>query len=432
LSKSVSRYSLSNLISGFKTGELSVESLINDICDKLEEKDTEIAAFLPELNRRTRLLHELKELQIRFPDPSARPVLFGIPIGVKDLFHIDGFPTRAGSRLPSYLLQGKEADCVTQLKEAGALILGKTVTTEFAYFEPGATRNPLNLLHTPGGSSSGSAAAVAAGFCPLALGTQTIGSIIRPAAYCGVMGFKPSHGRISTEGIVPFSPSIDQVGFFVNDVGSMNTAASIMIDNWNETEIDDPSELIMGIPEGVYLEQADSEVINAFNRDLALLQKKGFRVKRVNLLNNITEINRLHNKLIAHEFAQVHQKWFEEYSSLYSDKSAELIKTGEHVSKQVVRQALELKIKTREIVQELMQSAEIDIIVSPSTSSFAPRDLDSTGSPIMNLPWTFCGMPAASIPASRHSSGLISGLQIISPFNKDEELLNSLKILTKL
>src|SRR5690606_13419755 len=144
----------------------------------------------------------------RVPARKRYPPLYGALVGVKDVFHVDGFVTRAGSKLPPELFAGPEAVCVKRLREAGALIAGKTVTTEFAFFEPGPTRNPHNVAHTPGGSSSGSAAAVAAGMCNLALGTQTIGSVIRPAAYCGIIGFKPSLNRIPTEGLVYFSRTI--------------------------------------------------------------------------------------------------------------------------------------------------------------------------------------------------------------------------------
>ena len=139
------------------------------------------------MGRFARLQNDADALVLRYPDLIKRPLLFGAVAGVKDIFHVEGFTTQAGSRLPSEVLQGKEAESVSRLKDAGALIFGKTVTTEFAYFSPGPTRNPHNPEHTPGGSSSGSAAAVAAEFCHLALGTQTIGSIIRPASFCGVV-----------------------------------------------------------------------------------------------------------------------------------------------------------------------------------------------------------------------------------------------------
>ncbi|MEA1972808.1 MAG: amidase, partial [Candidatus Cloacimonadota bacterium] len=216
--KYISECSLSKIIDEIKSGEITPEELIDDICNKLDKWDDKINAFLPELERRKRLHRDLKDLYLRFPNPKERPILFGIPIGVKDIFRVDGFDTKAGSTLPPETFEGKEAEVVSILKKNGCLILGKTVTTEFAYFHPGATCNPHNFEHTPGGSSSGSAAAVSAGFSPLTLGTQTIGSISRPASFCGNIGFKPSFGRISVKGVIPFSESADHIGFFTQDL----------------------------------------------------------------------------------------------------------------------------------------------------------------------------------------------------------------------
>src|SRR5436305_13057726 len=196
------------------------------------EREPEVRAFLPEEGRFGRLRREARELHERWPDPEKRPPLFGMLVGVKDIIHVDGFETRAGSRLPPKVLRGREAPCVTALKKAGALILGKTVTTEFAYFAPGPTRNPRNLEHTPGGSSSGSAAAVAAGLCAVALGTQTIGSILRPAAFCGVVGFKPSRTQVARSGMIALAPSLDEVGFFTRRVEPARLVASALCERW--------------------------------------------------------------------------------------------------------------------------------------------------------------------------------------------------------
>ncbi len=166
---------------------------------RLEEADAQIRSLMPERGRAERLERELSAT----PDGPLR----GLVVGVKDIFHVDGLPTTAGSTLPVEELAGPEAAAVSLLRNAGAVVLGKTVTTEFAFAEPGPTRNPRNPEHTPGGSSSGSAAAVAAGHCPLALGSQTVGSVIRPAAFCGVVGYKPSYGRISTAGVIPLAES---------------------------------------------------------------------------------------------------------------------------------------------------------------------------------------------------------------------------------
>ena len=190
---------LTQLITGLRAGELSISDYVDHLEARFQEVEPLIEAFVPEPDRFARLRRDAATLLERYPAPESRPPLFGIAVGVKDIFHVKGFTTRAGSQVSPELLQGPEAAVVTALRNAGALILGKTVTTEFAYFAPGPTRNPHNPAHTPGGSSSGSAAAVAAGLCPLALGTQTIGSIIRPASFCGVVGYKPSYDRVSRE-----------------------------------------------------------------------------------------------------------------------------------------------------------------------------------------------------------------------------------------
>src|SRR3972149_2199567 len=188
---------------------------VQERIDQFEElykiKEPRIHAFLPEAGRSARLQREAGALDRKLGKQAKHSPLFGLLLGVKDIFHADGFPTQAGSRLPTRALRGPKAASVTLLHKAGMLIAGKTVTTEFAYFSPGPTRNPHNTAYTPGGSSSGSAAAVAAGLVGLALGTQTIGSTTRPASYCGVVGFKPSLGRISTAGVIPLAKSLDHV-----------------------------------------------------------------------------------------------------------------------------------------------------------------------------------------------------------------------------
>src|SRR5258706_543342 len=201
-----------------RSGQLDLLAYIDDICNRIDAAEPHIHALLAEPERRSRLIADAVALEARFPDPASRPPLYGIPLGIKDMFHVDGFLTRAGSRFLFELFSGSEAECVRTLRSAGTLILGKTVSTEFAYFEPGPTRNPHNLEHTPGGSSSGFAVVVVVGFCSLVLGTQTIGSTIRPAAFCGIAGFKPTYRRISTEGLIKCAESMDTMGFFMQDV----------------------------------------------------------------------------------------------------------------------------------------------------------------------------------------------------------------------
>ena len=209
----VEKLYLSEILDKLQSETLSYEQFLKEVCARFKEKDDIIKSFLPEKNRCERVLGELQKLKRKFPDKKQRPPLFGIPVGIKDIFHVQGFKTQAGSTLPWEHITGKEGSLIKKLKDYGAIIFGKTVTTEFAYFKPGPTKNPHNILYTPGGSSSGSAAAVSAGIVPLAFGTQTIGSISRPASYCGVVGYKPSFNRISMDGVLPFSPSVDHIGF---------------------------------------------------------------------------------------------------------------------------------------------------------------------------------------------------------------------------
>src|SRR5947199_5066693 len=262
-----------------RSNQLDLLAFIEDTCKRIDTLEPHIHALLPEAGRRARLISEAKALQERFPDPSTRPTLYGIPFGVKDLFNVDGFPTHAGSQLPAHLFAGPEAASVSALLTAGAIILGKTVSTEFAWFEPGPTRNPCNLAHTPGGSSSGSAAAVAAGFCPLALGTQTVGSVIRPAAFCGVVGFKPSYGRIPTDGLIICAASLDTVGFFTQDVAGIGLVASLLCNDWQP--VTPHSKPVLGVPDGPYLAQASSEGRAAFEKHVTLLEKAGYQVQYV-------------------------------------------------------------------------------------------------------------------------------------------------------
>jgi Asp-tRNA(Asn)/Glu-tRNA(Gln) amidotransferase A subunit family amidase len=232
------------------------------------------------------------------------------------------------------VLEGPEARVVTDLKTAGALILGKTVSAEFAYFAPGPTRNPHNSDHTPGGSSSGSAAAVAAGLCPLALGTQTGGSLIRPAAFCGIVGFKPTYERISRKGLIPLAPSLDHVGFYTADVEGAIMVASILCKGWRPAIKGTRS--LFGVPEGPYLEKTSKEGLNHFRRICDQLSDSGCEILSIEMFKNFDEIVEGHFKLVAGEAALVHRRWFRDYSEIYHETTAEMIKEGQGIGSDVL------------------------------------------------------------------------------------------------
>lgn len=405
-----------------RSGELDLLPYLSALCDQIEAVEPHLQALLPEPKRRVRLLAEAAALQARFPAPASRPPLYGVPVGVKDIFRVDGFPTGAGSQLPPELFAGTEAACVTRLRAAGALIVGKTVSTEFAAAEPGPTRNPHNLAHTPGGSSSGSAAAVVAGYCPLAFGSQTIGSVIRPAAYCGAIGFKPTYGRIATEGVLHYSPAVDHVGLFTQDVAGLALAASLLCQDW-QREAGSADLPVLGVPVGAYLAQTSTEGLALFEDRLGWLAAAGYTVRRVPALDDIAAINTRHEQLTTAEMAQIHVEWFPRYTDRYRPRTAALIRQGQAVDAATLAAARAGRAALRERLEATMVGAGIDLWVCPPAPGPAPSGLASTGSPVLNLPWSHAGVPAITLPAGLSDARLPVGMQFVARSGDDERLL---------
>jgi len=412
---------LAELSRMLRSGELELAGFVERLCDRIAAVDAQLEALLPEPGRRERLLREAERLQQAFPDPAARPPLWGVPVGVKDIFHVAGFATRAGSALPPAVLAGPQSSAVTELQAAGAMVVGKTVTTEFAFFEPGPTRNPHNLSHTPGGSSSGSAAAVAAGLCALALGTQTIGSTIRPAAYCGIVGYKPSYGRIAADGLIPFSPSVDTVGLFSQDVAGMAQAAALLCADWQPAAGD--ALPVLGVPEGPYLEQLTPASRAVFDTHCALLAAAGYTLRSVRLLPDLERIAERHRRLIAAELAAVHAQWYARYGALYRPRTSALILEGRTVTAADAQAARNGRAELRAELEQAMRVNHVDLWIAPAAPGPAPLGLHATGDPALNLPWTHAGMPALTVPAVAEQQRLPLGLQLVAAFGADEQLL---------
>ena len=406
-----------------RNGDLDLLAYVNDVCNRIEAEEPQIQALLPETGLRERLLVDARALQARYPDPANRPPLYGILVGIKDMFFVDGFLTRCGSALPPELFHGQEGDYLKALRRAGVLMLGKTVTTEFAYFEPGPTRNPHNLAYSPGGSSSGSAAAVAAGYCPLAVGTQVIGSTIRPAAFCGIVGFKSSHARIPINGWILSSEALEHAGLFTQDMAGMTLVASLVCENWQPVELSISHKPVLGVPEGPFLAQASQEALAAFERQLALLERAGYSVRRVQVLPDIEAINRRHNRIFAAQMAREHAPWFDRYVSLYRPRTLAALREGQEITDQELAEMLPGRLALRRALEDTMEREGIDLWVCPSATGPAPEGLASTGSPLMNLPWTHAGVPAVSLPAGSAANGLPLGFQCAGRFMQDEHLL---------
>ena len=400
-------------IDGWQQESVDPRSALDRLSGLIAAEEPRIHALVQEENRFERLD---RELEAASQGPLAR-----VPIGIKDIIHVNGLETRAGSQLPCSELEGEEAESVGRLKKAGAVILGKTVSTEFAYFAPGPTRNPHALEHTPGGSSSGSAAAVAAGYCPLALGTQTIGSVSRPASFCGVVGYKPTYGRISVAGVIPLAPSLDHVGVFASTVADADTAAAVLCTDWVARQPESRPRL--GIPRGPYLERATDVGLDYFGGLCSRLRSMGWEMKSVDLFQDFSAIEHRHQLILAAEVARVHDTWFPRFGELYDPKTRELIERGQRIPEDVLAQELAAQADFQETLDRQSAEAGVDLWLSPAATGPAPRGLDSTGDPVMNLPWTQAGMPTLSLPAGTVEPGLPVGLQVTGRISTDELLL---------
>jgi len=414
---------LAPIVAAMHSGALPPVRHVAEACDRIEAFDGGIRALLPEEGRRERLTAEAAALVARHPHADTRPPLYGALVGVKDIIGVTGMTTRAGSALPPEAFPLEEGTAVRRLREAGALILGKTVTTEFAYFDPGATTNPHDARRTPGGSSSGSAAAVAAGYALAALGTQTVGSVIRPAAFCGVVGMKPTYGRIPTDGVLYYSPSVDHLGFFTQDAAGACIVASVLLDGWTAPPAPPaPPSITLGVPDGPYLAQAEAAALDAFEATLDALTANGVTVRRVPALPEIAAVNERHRWLATAEFREQHLGRFARWGSLVRGASASLFDEGVRITAAQRSEGSASRAAVRAHLEALMDGHGLDAWACPAATGPAPLGLRSTGDPAMNLPWTHAGMPALTLPAGR-VDGMPVGLQLVARWGRDEALL---------
>jgi Asp-tRNA(Asn)/Glu-tRNA(Gln) amidotransferase A subunit family amidase len=346
--------------------------------------------------------------------PLGDGPLFGIPVGVKDVFETAGVLTEYGSEIYRGRVGTRDAAIVRELRSRGAIVLGKTHTAEFAYRRPAPTRNPRSLGHTPGGSSSGSAAAVAAGMVPLALGTQTKGSVLRPASYCGVTGFKPTFGAISTDGLLPFAESLDTIGFFTH-------SPSDMMGLWAALgrPADGDERIVVGA--AAALPGVDTVMSAAFDAALVRLREAGIPVATVDLTDWLARVSQAADTVMFYEAARAHHDRFEQYGDRLGDV-AEAVRRGRQLS------AGEYEAAQRQLQAERARAAgmfaQTTIMLTPAATGPAPEGLGWTGDPAMNSPWTALGTPAIAIPM-RVADGLPLGLQLTADRGQDALLLRT-------
>ena len=411
------------LLAELRSGRRPLDEYLRELEGRFARIEAQVQAFMPEEHRFERLQEEARQLVYEQLDPDRRPPLFGLLFGVKDVFHADGFETSGGSRLPPADLAGPEAEVVTRLKQLGALVAGKTVSTEFAYFAPGPTHNPHAPGHTPGGSSSGSAAAVAAGLCPLALGTQTIGSVSRPAAFCGVVGFKPTYGTVSAKGLIPLSPSLDHVGWFTPDVALAAAVATALRQPLGPAPEDGNRRPVLAVPTGPYLERAGEIARRHLAETTRRLADRGYKILEVGAFADIDAIEERHSLIVAAEAARVHADWYSIHAELYEARTRALIERGREITDAALGAALMGRARLRHDLTGLMDSHDIDLWLSPAAAGPAPAGLESTGDPVMNRPWTHAGLPTLALPAGQDDDGLPLGIQLAARWDRDETLL---------
>lgn len=341
--------------------------------------------------------------------------LSGVPFGVKDIIDTAELPTEWGSAVYSGRQPAMDSALVAELKSIGAFVLGKTHTTAFAYYDPAPTRNPLNLEHTPGGSSSGSAAAVAAGMVPLALGTQTQGSVLRPASFCGVVGFKPSRGVLPLDGVLPCSPTLDTAGLFTPTVDHMRFVWDALRPG-NEAKAAKRVICIDWPPQ----KQVDPGMEECVLAAMERLVLAGHEVQRGEAPASFECLPQTIQRVMAYEAAQTHKERYEKYGAELGVKLAELVEAGRRVSDAAYTDGLHA-IATAE-KDFLTWAGEDTVIATPAAMGPAPRGLETTGDPACNAPWTALGAAAISVPCGE-VEGLAAGLQLTAVKGLDRMVL---------
>jgi Asp-tRNA(Asn)/Glu-tRNA(Gln) amidotransferase A subunit family amidase len=419
-----------------REGAITSEDLVAACLERIAETDEQIEAW-----RYLDPDHALA--QARAADElraSGRAIgaLHGVPVAVKDIFDTADMPTERGSPLYAGRTPSRDAAAVARLRSAGAVILGKTVTTEFAFLTPGKTRNPHNPDHTPGGSSSGSAAAVASGMAPLALGSQTNGSTIRPAAFCGVVGFKPTHGLIPRTGMLQTSRTLDHVGLFARtlddiailaeqlagyDDGDSDTRPRARIPFAATAAAEPPLAPMFAFVKTPMWERADEDTRAGFAELVAAL---GDRVEEVELFPSAAEAWGWQRAIMEAEMAANLEREYDKGRDMLSEGLRRQIERGREVRAVDYQRALSRIAPLNESFAELFEQ-RYDAILTPAAPGAAPRGLDTTGDPSFCTLWTYCGMPAISLPLLEAANGLPIGVQLVGPRDGDARLLRTAK-----
>jgi aspartyl-tRNA(Asn)/glutamyl-tRNA(Gln) amidotransferase subunit A len=420
--------SLTRAASAIRAKQLSPVELVSSLLERAEELDSKLQAWAtltPEL-----ALEAARQAEGEIAAGGSVGRLHGVPFGAKDIFDTAGIRTAAGSKIWDERIPDADAASITLIKRAGGILLGKLHTSEFADGDPAPSRNPWNTEHTPGGSSAGSGVAVAARMTPWAFGSQTVGSVLRPAAYNGVVGLKPTFGRISRLGVIPMADTFDHVGVLARSVEDVATLLSVLAgyDGNDPYSADEPTEDYMaglerrspprlGLVRTWFLEESDSETRLKMEAVAQELARAGATVEEIDPGIDFADAYAKHRVMVASELANFHEPMYRGSEALYGPKITDYIEAGFlHTGAMYVAAA-----NLRREVQGLARAAlsNVDALLTPTASGPAPRDLTHTGDTRFQSPWSYTGFPSITVPIGLSSNGLPLGAQMASlPFQE--------------
>ena len=415
-------FSLTEAASAIRAGTLSPVEYVEALFGVMERVESRVQAWVT--IDRGGVLSEARKCEAEARSGEFRGPLHGVPVGIKDIFYTKGLRTSMGSAIFKDFVPNCDARAVTKLKEAGAIVLGKTVTTVFANLDPGPTRNPWNIEHTPGGSSSGSAAAVAARMCPAAIGTQTVGSVGRPAAFCGVASLVPSQQRISLEHVFPLAWSLDHAGTFARSVADLE----VMLDAMAESPVERypaRAPFRIGVVRDFFYENATVEARSLNDRLAGDLAAAGFHVEEARLPEIFEVQQPILGTILRTETASIHERLFAEHAATYGPKLRTLIETGMLIDASDYVRARRLRRRYQREMAKLFQL--FDVLMTPPARGAAPAGIGSTGDPVMNGPWTLTDFPTVTLPHALSADGLPIAVQLTGAPSQERLLLEVAK-----
>jgi Asp-tRNA(Asn)/Glu-tRNA(Gln) amidotransferase A subunit family amidase len=400
-------------------GEIASAALVAACLERMSEREEAVQAWV-----HVDAGAALREARERDAAPAPLGPLHGVPVGVKDIVDTADLPTECGTPIYAGRRPARDAACVARLRAAGAIVIGKTVTTELAYFRPGKTRNPAAPDRTPGGSSSGSAAAVADSQVPVAIGSQTAGSVIRPAAYCGTLGFKPTRGLVDLTGVKALSAELDTLGWFAREIEDLELLGIVLADAWPERGSDGDAAPAFAFARTPWWERADDDGRRAVEDAARRLADGGARVRELELPERFAGLVEAQEQVMAFDMARSLAWEHEHHADELSDVLRALLERGRGIAREDAERAVALGAECRALLAEHLEPGEA-LLVPAVVGEPPPLEAGNTGDPLFCRPWTLLGVPAVAVAAGTGPRGAPIGVQLVARAGADTALLTA-------